>query len=56
MQVATNLEVDLALPKHSASVVVEVQGAANELQTMNATVGNTITSAALDALPSIGRD
>ena len=28
----------------------------NKLQTMNATVSNTITSASLDALPSIGRD
>lgn len=47
---------NLSLQVGGSSVVVEVQAAGNELQTMNATVGNTITSAALDALPSIGRD
>jgi hypothetical protein len=56
VQVGGNLTLNLALQVGGASVVVEVQGAANELQMMNATVGNTITSAALDALPSIGRD
>jgi hypothetical protein len=56
VQVGSNVTLNLALSVGGASVVVEVQGAANELQMMNATVGNTITSAALDALPSIGRD
>ena len=45
-----------ALQVGGATVEVEVNAAGAELQTMNATVGNTITSAALDALPSIGRD
>ncbi len=52
--VATNA--NLKLQVGGSSVVVEVTSATNELQTMNATVGNTINSAALDALPSIGRD
>ena len=37
-------------------MVVEVQASGTELQTMNATVGNTVTPIALDSLPSIGRD
>ena len=56
VQVGASLTVNLSLQVGGASVVVEVQGAANDLQTMNATVGNTINSVALDALPSIGRD
>ncbi len=51
---ATNA--NLKLQVGGSSVVVEVTSATNELQTMNATVGNTINSTALDALPSIGRD
>jgi len=37
-------------------VVVAVSASGDDLQTMNATAGNIITSTALDALPSIGRD
>ena len=37
-------------------MVVEVTAVGNELQTMNATVGNTITSLTIDNLPSLGRD
>jgi len=47
---------NMTLHVGGSNVLVEVTAAGNELQTMNATVGNTITSAALDALPSIGRD
>jgi hypothetical protein len=54
--VGASLTVNLSLQIGGASVVVEVQGAGNELQTMNATVGNTLTSIAIDNLPSIGRD
>jgi hypothetical protein len=36
--------------------VVEVSSVGNELQTMNATVGNTINSVTIDNLPSLGRD
>jgi Carboxypeptidase regulatory-like domain len=56
VNVGTVTNVDMALKVGGTNTVVEVTAAANELQTMNATVGNTITSTALDALPSIGRD
>jgi Carboxypeptidase regulatory-like domain len=56
VQVGTATTANLTLQVGGSNVVVEVTAAGNELQTMNATVGNTITSAALDALPSIGRD
>jgi Carboxypeptidase regulatory-like domain len=52
--VATNA--NLALQVGGGNVVVEVTAAGNELQTMNATVGNTITSLTIDNLPSLGRD
>src|SRR3984957_585632 len=47
---------NMTLQVGGSNVVLEVSAAGNELQTMNATVGNIITSTALDALPSIGRD
>lgn len=56
VQVGEASTLNIALKVGGSNVVVEVTSAANDLQTMNATVGNTITSAALDALPSIGRD
>jgi hypothetical protein len=56
VKVGASLTLDLALQVGGASVVVDVQGVGNELQTMNATVGNTVTSVAIDNLPSIGRD
>jgi Carboxypeptidase regulatory-like domain len=56
VRVGTALTVNLSLQVGASNVVVEVSAVGNELQTMNATVGNTITSSALDALPSIGRD
>src|ERR1022692_453226 len=56
VKVGASLTVNLALQVGGASVVVEVQATGNELQTMNATVGNTITSLTLDNLPSLGRD
>ena len=56
VQVGVNLTVNLALQVGGANVVVEVTSVGNELQTMNATVGNTITSVAIDNLPSLGRD
>jgi hypothetical protein len=52
--VATN--VNMALQVGGGNVVVEVTAVGNELQTMNATVGNTITTIAIDNLPSLGRD
>ena len=54
--VGATLTVNLAMQVGGARTVVEVQAAGNELQTMNATVGNTITEVAIDNLPSLGRD
>jgi hypothetical protein len=48
--------VNMALQVGGSNVVVEVTAVSNELQTTNATVGNTITSVAIDNLPSLGRD
>jgi hypothetical protein len=56
VQVGVNLTVNLALQVGGANVVVEVSTVGNELQTMNATVGNTINSVTIDNLPSLGRD
>ncbi|HET7890994.1 MAG TPA: carboxypeptidase-like regulatory domain-containing protein, partial [Candidatus Sulfotelmatobacter sp.] len=47
---------NMALQVGGANVVVEVTAVGNEMQTMNSTVGNTLTSETLDNLPSIGRD
>jgi hypothetical protein len=47
---------NMILQVGGANVVVEVTAVGNELQTMNATVGNTITGVMLEALPSLGRD
>jgi hypothetical protein len=56
VQVGVALTVNLALQIGGANVVVEVSAVGTELQTMNATVGNTVTAIAIDNLPSIGRD
>ena len=56
VKVGVATTINLSLQVGGSNVVVEVTAVSNDLQTMNATVGNTITSAALDALPSIGRD
>ena len=56
VKVGTTLTVDLAMQIGAASVVVEVTAAGSELQTMDATVGQTITGDALDSLPGLGRD
>jgi hypothetical protein len=56
VQVGLALTANLALQVGGTNVVVEVSEVGNELQTMNATVGNTVPSVAIDNLPSIGRD
>ena len=56
VQVGVALTVNLALQIGGANMVVEVSAVGTELQTMNATVGNTVTAIAIDNLPSIGRD
>ncbi len=47
---------DVKLEIGSSNQVVEVTTTNTELQTMNATIGNTISGDALDALPGLGRD
>src|ERR1700691_1030321 len=56
VQVGTTLTINLSLQVGGGNTVVEVTAAGNDLQTMNATVGNTLNSVAMDSLPSIGRD
>jgi hypothetical protein len=56
VKVGASLTINLALQVGGANVVVEVSAVGNELQTMNATVGNTITNLTIDNLPSLGRD
>src|SRR5580692_9562028 len=56
VKVGGTLNVELSLQVGGANVVVEVSAVSNELQTMNATVGNTITNLTIDSLPSLGRD
>src|SRR5579863_5223717 len=56
VKVGVSLTLNLSLQVGGGNVVVEVTTAGTELQTMNATVGNTITSLTLDNLPSLGRD
>src|SRR5260370_16521138 len=51
--VGVPLTVDLKLELGSVSETVEVTATNSELQTMSATVGNTITLAALEGLPYI---
>ncbi len=54
--VGSNLTVNIILKVGATTVEVEVTAVGNELQTMDATVGQTITGNDLDALPGIGRD
>ena len=56
VEVGLALTVNLSLQVGGSNVVVEVSAVGNELQTMNATVGNTISSLTIDNLPSLGRD
>lgn len=56
VEVGLATTVNMSLQVGGSSTVVEVTAVGNELQTMNATVGNTVDSKMLDALPSIGRD
>src|SRR5580692_10998655 len=56
VKVGESITLNLSLQVGGANVVVEVSATGTELQTMNATVGNTVTAIAIDNLPSIGRD
>ncbi len=54
--VGTAMTLNLSLQVGGGNVVVEVTATSTELQTMNATIGNTVTAIALDNLPSLNRD
>jgi hypothetical protein len=56
VKVGASVTLNMTLQVGGTNVVVEVQATGNELQTMNSTVGNTLTSIAIDNLPSLGRD
>jgi hypothetical protein len=56
IKVGVATTVDISLQVGGSTVQVEVSAVGNELQTMNATVGNTVTGVALDSLPSLDRD
>jgi len=57
VDVGLALTLNITLQVGATSTVVEVQAAAGaELQTLNATVGATIESAALQMMPNLGRD
>jgi Carboxypeptidase regulatory-like domain len=57
VQVGTQLNENVQMRLGAVSTTVTVtETAGAELQTMNATVGNTITGTALDSLPALGRD
>jgi len=54
--VGSTRTLNAALEIGSTTETVEVTATNAELQTMNATIGNTITGVALDSLPGLGRD
>src|SRR5579883_898590 len=57
VSVGLTLTLNAALQIGATSTVVEVQAAAGaELQTLNATVGSTITADSLQMMPNLGRD
>jgi hypothetical protein len=56
VEVGSTATLNLTLQVGTSTTTVEVQAVGAELQTMNATVGNVITSVAIDNLPSLGRD
>ena len=56
VQIGKALTEDVSLPLGSVTQEVTVETTGTELQTLNATVGNTVTGIALDSLPAIGGD
>jgi hypothetical protein len=56
VSVGTTLTLNVTLEVGSVAESVEVTASNADLQTLNATVGNTVSGAALDSLPSISRD
>src|SRR5215813_5348201 len=56
VEVGKVLTEDINLPVGSVTQEITVETTGTELQTMNSTVGNTVTGIALESLPSLGRD
>jgi hypothetical protein len=56
VQIGQALTEDVSLPLGSVTQEVTVETTGTELQTLNATVGNTVSGVALESLPSIGGD
>ena len=56
VKVGSALTLDVQMEIGSAAQTIEVVAAGTELQTLNATIGNTVTAASLPALPSLNRD
>jgi hypothetical protein len=56
VEIGKSATINVRLPVGSTSTVVEVQATGVELQTMNATIGNTVSGKALENLPTLGRD
>lgn len=56
VSVGRQLTLNIPLKLGAATQEVVVQASNTDLQTLNATIGNTVTSAALQNLPSLGRD
>src|SRR5208283_1817564 len=56
VQVGQANTVNMSLKVGGSTTVVEVTAVGNELQTLNSTIGNTVTGEALSNLPTLGRD
>jgi len=56
VKVGLSITSNISMQVGGTAVHVEVTASGNELQTMDATVGQTITGNALDSLPGLGRD
>src|SRR6185437_6672302 len=56
VQVGKSLTEDVRLPVGAVTQEVTVETTGTELQTLNSTVGNSVSGIALESLPSLGRD
>src|SRR5690242_8875923 len=56
VQIGSTRTLNTTLELGATTETIEVTATSADLQTMNATVGNTITGVALNSLPTIGRD
>ncbi|HEX4310279.1 MAG TPA: carboxypeptidase-like regulatory domain-containing protein [Acidobacteriaceae bacterium] len=56
VQIGTQLTINLSLKVGGGSETVEVQSIGTELQTLNSTVGQTISQEAINSLPSLNHD